>query len=412
MTDAAAARRLGWLRGVDALRVPYFRAWFLSQILSAAGTMMQIVAVSWLVLRVSHSGVDVGLLSAFALLPVLVIGPWAGWMSDRFDRRHLLIATQSALIATSVAQALATARSHPLLWLIFLIALASGVVGSPDGAARQVYANDLVGPERLTSAVGLTEVVINLSRVLGPAVAGLLLATLGVSACCWANAASFVPSLVVLLTQRGVRTRPTGERRHDHRFATGWRYAWRHPTIRLSLALAAASGLLFNLSVPLPLLAARTFHVGAGGYGLMMAAFGVGGVGGAALAASAHEPPSRRQVLLLGAATGVVVLLSAAAFDRGAFYLGLAAAGCVSIWFVARTNAYVQLATEPELRGRVMAVWTMALPGFMPIASPIVGWIGSTLGPRAAFATAGVLMLGVAALGSLRGRQDARREAA
>ena len=289
----------------------------------------------------------------------------------------------------------------PRIWLIFVLAFAAGAVGAPDTAARQVYANDLVGADRLTSAVSLNEVVINLSRVLGPALGGVLLATLGVSACCWANAASFVPSLIVLMTHRHVAStrRSDAPRLHDQRFLTGWRYAWRHPTVRLLLALAAASGLLFNLNVPLPLLATRVFHVGAGGYGLMMSAFGVGGVVGGFLAAGARSRPERRSVVVLAAVTGAAVLATATSRNLGEFYAGLVVTGCLSIWFIARANTLVQLATVPELRGRVMAVWSMALPGFMPVTSPVVGWVGNEVGPRECFAISGVLLVSLAALG-------------
>ncbi len=402
--ERSASRPASLRHSLSSLGVPAYRWWFLSQVFSSAGTMIQVVALSWLVLRITHSGVDVGLLTTAVLSPLLLGGPWAGALVDRVDRRRLLMATQCLYIVLTSAQAIVTSAAMPRVWLIFVLAFAAGVVGAPDTAARQVYANDLVGADRLTSAVSLNEVVINLSRVLGPALGGVLLATLGVSACCWANAASFVPPLLVLVTHRHVTStrRSTAVRVHDQRFLTGWRYAWRHPTIRLLLALAAASGLLFNLNVPLPLLATRVFHVGAGGYGLMMSAFGVGGVLGGFLAASGRGLPQRRSVLALAAVTGGAVLATASSRNLTEFYAGLVVTGCVSIWFIARANTLVQLATEPELRGRVMAAWSMALPGFMPVASPFVGWVGNEVGPRECFALSGVLLVVLAALGARR----------
>ncbi|NNN08392.1 MAG: MFS transporter [Acidimicrobiaceae bacterium] len=383
-----------WRVTFAALGVRSYRQWFFSQILSASGTMTQIVALSWLVLQLTHSGVALGLMTTAALSPMLIAGPFSGALVDRVDRRVLLIVTQSLYIALSMLMAIVTATGTVRVWMIFAIAFCSGVVGAPDTAARQVYANDLVGPERLNSAVSLNEVVINASRVIGPALGGLLLATAGVSACCWANTLSFVPSLMVLVTHRHVEFSPRPRSRdHDTRFVVAWRYAWRNPTIRIALLLAAASGMLFNMNVPLPLLASRVFHLGAGGYGLMMSAFGVGGILGGLAAAASHAAPSRRRVLVLALTTGIMVVVTANARNLGELYAGLVATGCVSIWFVARANALVQFETELALRGRVMAMWSMALPGCMPVLSPLVGWVGTVLGARESFALSGATML-------------------
>jgi len=389
----------------SSLTVPAYRQWFLSQVLSASGTMTQIVALSWLVLQLTHSGVDLGLLSTAALAPMLVAGPWAGALVDRVDRRHLLIATQSLYIALSVLLGVVASTGTVRVWMIFSIAFASGVVGAPDTAARQVYVNDLVGADRLSSAVSLNEVVINASRVVGPALGGLLLATVGVSACIWFNAASFVPSLLVLISHRRLAT-SQHERRgleHDGRFAVGWRYAWRDPTIRLMLFLAAASGMLFNMNVSLPLVASRVFHLGGGGFGLMMSAFGVGGVLGGVIAAG-RQAPRRSSVVWLAVASALAVIVSSVARNVGEFYVGMALTGTTSIWFIARANTLVQRETSPALRGRVMAVWSMALPGMMPLTSPLVGWVGNTLGPREGFALAGAAMLVIAGVGMVRRR--------
>lgn len=394
-----------WRRTFAALGVRAYRQWFLSQVLSASGTMTQVVALSWLVLQLTHSGVDLGLLTTAALLPMLIAGPFSGALVDRVDRRALLVVTQSLYIALSAVMAIVTATGAVRVWMVFAIAFVSGVVGAPDTAARQVYANDLVGSERLTSALSLNEVVINASRVVGPALGGLLLATAGVSACCWANALSFVPSLVVLVEHRHLLRTPRVENaQHDPRFVVGWRYAWSNPTIRIMLLLAAASGMLFNMNVPLPLLATRVFHLGASDYGLMMSVFGVGGILGGLAAAASHAVLSRRHVLVLAAATGTIVVATANARNVSELYGGLAVTGCVSIWFVARANALVQFETEPALRGRVMTVWSMALPGCMPVLSPVVGWVGSSQGARESFALSGVTMVLLAIVGSLRAK--------
>ncbi|OYV82994.1 MAG: hypothetical protein B7Z73_16620 [Planctomycetia bacterium 21-64-5] len=361
-----------WRTTFAALGVRSYRQWFFSQVLSASGTMTQVVALSWLVLQLTHSGVDLGLLTTAALLPMLLAGPFSGALVDRVDRRVLLMVTQSLYIALSVVMAIITATGTVKVWMVFATAFASGVGDDQH---------------------------------LGPALGGLLLATEGVSACCWANALSFVPSLAVLVTHRHIARVPRAHStQHDPRFIVGWRYAWRHPTIRLVLFLAAASGMLFNMNVPLPLLATRVFHLGAGGYGLMMSVFGIGGILGGLAAAASHALPRRSSVLILAAATGAIVIATASARNAGELYAGLAVTGCVSIWFIARANALVQFETELALRGRVMALWSMALPGCMPFLSPLVGWVGTSVGARESFALSGATMLVLTGAGSIRAR--------
>lgn len=382
----------------SSLSIPPFRKWFISQVLSASGTMTQAVALSWLVLRLTGSGVDLGLLSTCTFLPMLVAGPWSGNLVDRMSRRRLLIVTQSSFIVLSTLLGVVIALGTVRVWMLFAFAFANGIVGTPDAAARQVYVIDLVGTDHLTSAISLNEVVINVSRVLGPALGGVLLATAGAAAACFFNAASFVPPLIVLvILHRGespfVRD-PSA--RTDH-FLAGLRYAWRNPNIRLGLFFAAASSMLFNLNVPLPLLATRVFHLGPAGFGLMMSVFGIGGILGGLFAATGRHRPTRWSVGLLGACTGASVLTTAFATDLTWEYSALAVTGCLSIWFISRANAFVQFETEPAMRGRVMGVWTMALPGSSPIASPVVGFVGESVGPREGFAMSGVALLVLAA---------------
>jgi MFS family permease len=383
----------------SALAVTPFRRWFVSQLVSASGTMTQGVALAWLMLRLTGSGVDLGLLTSATFLPMLVSGPWSGTLVDRIDRRRLLIVTQSLFFALSTLLAVIIAVGAIRVWMLFLFAFLSGAVSAPDAAARQVYALDLVGDNNLTSAISLNEVVLNVSRVFGPALGGVFLATVGAAACCFFNAASFLPPLIVLLTLRqGSVAQPRHRGRRSDHFLAGLRYAWRNPTIRTSLFFAAASGMLFNLNVPLPLLATRVFHLGPAGFGTMMAVFGVGGVVGGVFAATGRSRPTSRSVAALGGLTGGSVLATALAPDVPLVYCGLAITGCLSIWFIARANALVLFATEAPLRGRVMGVWTMALPGTEPITSPVVGFVGESLGAREGFALSGVALVAIAAM--------------
>jgi len=366
--------------------------------------MTQGVALSWLVLRLTGSGVDLGLMTACTFGPLLVFGPYSGTLVDRFDRRRLLIVTQTLLLLLAALTATLIATGVITLWMLFVIAFVTGCVNAPDGTARQVYVVDLVGTQRLASAVSLYEVVLNISRVVGPGVGGALLATVGVGACCALNAASYLQPLFVLLRHRARHTAaapaaPTARKSPPGQLRAGLRYAWRNPPIRVSLFLAASSGLLFNMGVTLPLLATRVFHLGGGGYGLMMAVFGVGALPGALFASAGSGRPTGRSVGVLAVATAAAVLGTAAAPELWLVMVGLAVTGCLSIWFIAQANTLVQLIADPSMRGRVMGLWTMALPGTEPATSPFAGYISQTFGARDGFTLSAVALLLTAVIG-------------
>jgi predicted MFS family arabinose efflux permease len=337
-----ASRRLR--QTVESLADPAFRNWFLSQILSASGTMAQGVALSWLVLKMTGSGVDLGLMTTFSFLPVTVTGSWAGALVDRVDRRRLLIATQILFIVLSASLGALMADGAVRLSMVFAFAVAFGLVNAADAPARQVYVLELVGANRVANAVSLNEVVLNASRVLGPAFGGVLLVTAGVSACFFFNAATFLPPLVVLLmcrstasvTPEAVRTARPGQVR------AGLRCAWGSPAIRICLIMAAASGMLFSLGASLPLLATQVLRLGGGGYGAVNGDLRGGGGPGCAL---------------------------------------------------------VQIRAAPSMRGRVMGIWTMALPGATPLTSPLVGWVAGSIGPREGFGLAGIALLATVGAG-------------
>jgi MFS family permease len=396
-------RRPGLRQAFRSLESPEFRPWFLAQVFSASGTMTQGVAMSWLVLRLTGNGVDLGLMTACTFGPLLVFGPYAGTLVDRFDRRRLLIVTQTLLLVLAALAATLIATGLIKLWMLFIIAALTGCVSAPDGTARQVYVIDLVGTERLASAISLYEVVLNISRVAGPAVGGVLLATVGVGACCALNAASYLQPLFVLLRHRPPHAAgpvaPRSGKPPPGQLRAGLRYAWRNRPVRVCLFLAAASGLLFNLSVQLPLLATRVFHLGGGGYGLMMAVFGIGALPGALVASAGSGRPTGRSVGVLALATAAAVFGTAAAPALWLVMTGLAATGCLSIWFIAQANTLVQLAADPSMRGRVMGLWSMALPGTEPATSPFAGYISQTFGARDGFSLSGVALLLTAAIG-------------
>jgi MFS family permease len=405
-TSAALERaRPSLRRSFRSLETPAYRSWFFSQVLSASGTMTQAVATSWLMLRLTGNGVDLGLLTACTFLPSLVLGPYAGTLVDRVDRRKLLIATQALLLLFAAATAAIIGAGVVQAWMIFVVSGLTGIVAAPDNTARQVYVIDLVGTERVASAISLYEVILNVSRVVGPALGGALLATVGAGACCAVNAAAYGAPLIVLLRHKPahVTAAPGGNTAREARvFAdlrAGLRYARRHGPILLCLLLAAASGMLFSLGVSLPVLATRVFHLGGGGYGLMMSAFGVGALPGALLASAGPSRPTGRRVGALALVTAATVLGTAIAPVAWVAFTGLAVVGCTSIWFIATANTFVQLAADPEMRGRMMGLWTMALPGSEPVTGPSAGWVTQYVGPREGFGLSGLALAVVALAG-------------
>jgi MFS family permease len=403
--EGAERERPSLRRSFRSLETPAYRSWFYSQVLSASGTMTQGVAISWLLLRLTGNGVDLGLLTACTFLPSLLLGPYAGALVDRVDRRKLLIITQALLLLFAAATAAVIAAGAVQAWMLFVVSALTGTVAAPDGTARQVYVIDLVGTERVASAVSLYEVILNVSRVAGPALGGVLLATAGAGACCAVNAASYGAPLIVLLLHKpayvtalsGAAAARKGKTFADLR--AGLRYARRHRPILVCLFLAAASGMLFSLGVSLPVFATRVFHLGGGGYGLMMAAFGVGALPGALLASAGPSRPSGRRVGGLALVTAAAVLGTALAPVAWMAFAGLAVVGCVSIWFIAAANTFVQLAADPGMRGRMMGLWTMALPGSNPVTGPSVGWVTQYVGPREGFGLAGLALAVVASAG-------------
>lgn len=364
--------------------------------------------MSWLVLRMTQSAVLLALVTTFSFGPSLVVGPMAGSLVDRYDRRHLLLVTQSAFCVLALGFGALQLAGLARVWVIFAFALANGFVSAADSPARQVFVLDLVGPGRTANAVALNEVVINTSRVLGPAVGAVLLATAGAAVCFFFNAVSYFPPLAVviaLLARQGwasAHQDSAGRHGHVRHVRQGLAYAWHKPAIRSCLLFAVAGGMLFNMGTTLPLMATRAFRAGAGTYGSMMAAFGAGALFGAVFAGSSPWPRSRH-VRALVLATGIEVCLAAAAPWIGLLYAGLVLAGMLSIWYISLANALVQLRAEPGLRGRVMGAWTMALPGMGPFTSLLAGalasWGGGGLGAREAFGLAGVAMVASAAVG-------------
>jgi MFS family permease len=395
------------------LRVRRFRRWFLVQLLSGSGNQTMAVGQAWLVVQLHGGGIALAVVAGLNFAPSGLLGAPLGGLSDRFDVRRLLVVTQVLQIAIGATLALVTALGHASVLELALFATAMGTVFAADAPARQIYVLRLVGERQASSAISLNEVVINTSRVVGPGVSGLLLAVSSVWVCFAANACSFLPVLWVLLSDRKSSTPgPAFQAKVRGLALRGFAFAWQDRSIRVMLLLALCSSAIFNMTVALPLLAVHVFHTGGGGFGAMLAAFGVGALPGAVISATRHHLPTVRECLTLAFASGGAVLLTVAARSLDEFFVAIALVGMISIWFIARTNAFVLLNTPADLRGTVMGIWTLAMPGLYPVTGLVVGVVSTHLGPRFGYAMAGPVIWAVLLAHWVAVRRAGRRPSA
>ena len=389
-----------------------FRLYTIGQLVSVTGTAMQQVAQSWLVLELTDSGVALGITVALQFLPMLLFGVWGGLLADRLDKRQVLVLTQVAQGALAVILFGLVATEVVTLWMVYALALGLGLVTCLDLPTRQSFTSEMVGPEHVSNAVALNSAVFNSGRLLGPAVAGVLIASVGVAVCFLVNGLSYVATVVALraMDPAQLRRHPAAVRARGQ-VRAGLRYAWRHPVLRRTLLLMAVVGTFgFNFIVVIPLMVKEVFGGGARLYGVMTSLMGLGSMAGALLTARRRAPT--RVVLIGGAAAfGLCEILTAVAPNAATASAAMVAMGMAMMVFLATANSTLQLSTDPVMRGRVMALYGLVFLGSTPVGGPIIGWISEHLGPRAGLATGGVLSLGaaaVAAVPALLGRRAAR----
>jgi len=373
-----------------------YRLFFTGQVVSVAGNWMQNIALAWLVIELSGSPLAVGALAFCRFVPFLVLGLVAGVVIDRFDTRRLLLATQAAAMFVSIALAVVTLGGLATLPVVYALAALGGLVVVFDAPGRQTLTFQMVGESELQNAVALNSGLFNASRVIGPALAGLLIAVVGTGLCFVVNAFSFLAVLVALYLMREQELFPV-EKRPDTTVVAGIRegLAWavRTPITRIVLAVVTAVSLVgFNFNVLVPLLASQTLDVGAGTFGMLSAAFGFGALVGALGAASLREASPR--VFVAGAVGFSLAMLGLALAHTVdvALVLLLLLGMCFSL-FTSSANALVQLASPSHLRGRVMSLYLFAFAGMTPIGGLISGWLAEEGGTRLAFGFAGVAAL-------------------
>jgi MFS family permease len=383
------------------LHVRNYRLYFLGQIVSTTGTWMQAVAQVWLVLGLTHSGLALGITTGLQFLPILLLGPWGGVIADRFDKRKILIATQAADAVLALTLGVLTLFGVVELWMVYGLALGLGLVTVVDNPTRQSFVAEMVGPGDLQNGIGLNSAVFTFTRILGPALAGALILTVGLAVCFLLNALSFLAVIAGLIAMRPSELyRQERAPRRKGQVREGLRYVWTTPRLRWPLVLmAVVYTMSFNFSVLLPLLARFAFGGGAALYAQLLSAMGAGSLLGALVMASRRRASSR-VLAWAGVALGLAMVAAAYAPAPAVALCVLGVLGFASMVFMATGNTMMQVATPPSMRGRVMAVYAMVFLGSTPIGGPLMGWLAEWAGARFAFAVGGGIAV-VAALVAL-----------
>jgi MFS family permease len=381
-------------RPFHSLSVPNYRRYFAGQIISISGNWMQIVGEMWLVLRLTNSGAALGMTTALQFLPMLLVGAWGGVLADRVSKRRLLAYTQALMALPALTLWLLTATGNVTLLVVYALVFARGSVNAIDNPARQAFVMELVGRERVVNAVSLNSLIVQSARIIGPALAGLVIATIGIAPCFLLNSLSFGAMLIALWRidpHRLERTKRQPRERGQLREAL--RHVRETPELRVPLVVMAVVGTLsFNFQVILPLMARFAFGGGASTYAALTTAMAIGAVGGALAAGTRRRI---KPTLLAGAALafGGFSLAAAGAPTLGAEFIVLAGVGAASVTFSAGINSSLQLAAAPEMRGRVMALYSVVFLGSTPIGGPITGWLAGAAGPRSSLVLAGIAAL-------------------
>ncbi|MFF8596514.1 MFS transporter [Streptomyces sp. NPDC015220] len=381
----------------SSLKVRNYRLFFLGQVVSNTGTWMQRIAQDWLVLSLTGSSAAVGITTALQFLPMLLFGLYGGVLVDRLPKRPTLLVTQSAMAVTGLVLAALTLSGQVQVWHVYLAAFAVGLATVLDNPARQSFVSEMVGPNQLQNAVSLNSANFQSARLIGPAVAGLMITGVGTGWAFLANGLSFVAPIAGLLLMRArelhvVERAPRGK----GQLREGLRYVAGRPDLIWPIVLVGFIGTFgFNFPVWLSAYADDVFHAGAGAYSLFNTVMAVGSLVGALLAA--RRGTARLRVLIAAAAAfGALEVVAALAPSYWLFALLMAPIGVFGLTVNVTANTAVQMATDPAMRGRVMALFMMVFMGGTPLGAPLVGWVTDAYGARIGFALGGLISLAAA----------------
>ncbi|MFH8678197.1 MFS transporter [Streptomyces lydicus] len=402
----------------SSLRIRNYRLFATGQMVSNTGTWMQRIAQDWLVLSLTGSSAAVGITTALQFLPMLLFGLYGGVIADRFPKRKLLLLTQSAMGLTGLALAGLTLSGQVEVWHVYLVALLLGLATVVDNPARQAFVSEMVGQDDLRNAVSLNSANFQSARLIGPAVAGVLITAFGSGWAFLFNGLSFIAPLTGLLMMRTAELHKVDRvPRRKGQLREGLRYVSRRPDLIWPIVLVGFIGTFgFNFPIWLTAFVYHVFHQGAGTYALFNGLMAAGSLIGALLAA---RRAGSRLRLLVGAAMlfGALEITAALAPSFWIFAALLAPIGMVGLTINVTANSSVQMATDPLMRGRVMSLFMMVFMGGTPLGAPVVGWVTDAFGARIGFLAGGVISLTAAGLiglvlarvGGLRLKIDLRR---
>jgi MFS family permease len=371
-----------------ALRVRNYRLFASGSLVSNVGTWMQRVAQDWLILTLTGSAGALGITTGLQFLPLVLFSPIAGVIADRYSKRKVLIVTQVALAITAGVLGILAVTGLVTAWHVYVLAFVFGAAAAFDVPARQAFVNEMVGQDQLANAVGLNSASFNLGRVIGPAVAGLLIAWMGsgVTATGWVillNAASYLAVIVSLTRMRAAELKPTDPvLRARGQLRAGLRYVRSRPDIMLMMAIVFCAGTFgLNFQMTTALMATEVYGKGAGEYGILGSVLAVGSLGGSLLAARRAQS---RQRLVIGAAIafGVTEMVAGLMPTYVSFALFLPLCGFTALTMITAANAFVQMSVAPQMRGRVMALYMAIFMGGTPVGAPALGWLAEHVGAR------------------------------
>ena len=393
---------MSFLGTFRSLRSPNYRIWAAGALVSNIGTWMQRTAQDWLVLTqlTAHNAAAVGIVMSLQFGPQLLLLPWTGFAADHYDQRKLLIVTQAVMGLLALTLGVFTITGFVELWHVYVFAFLSGCASAFDAPVRQIFVAELVGEKDLSNAIALNSTSFNMARMIGPAVAGLTIASVGTGWAFLLNGSSFFAVLASLFLLRvsGQHAKVRALRTKGS-LTEGLRYVWARPDLKAILLMLLLIGTFgMNFPIFISTMAVRVFDTDARGYGLLSSTLAIGTIAGALIAAGRERP--QFSSLLNGAAIfGIGCTLAALAPNYWLFAVALVIIGVGAMTFSNTTNSLMQLTTEPAMRGRVIALRVGVALGGTPIGAPIVGWVADHLGPRWALgvgALAGILAVGVA----------------
>ncbi len=391
MTDAGSG---GLRASFSALYVRNFRLYFVGQFVSTAGSWTQNVAQALLVLQLTGRGADVGVTFALQYLPILLLGPLSGRFSDRYPLRKVLYVTQCLSILVAVVMGLLVATDTVELWMVYSLAFALGAVTTFDLTARHTLIYSMVGREQLTNAISLNSVMFNLGRIVGPVFAGVAVSTIGLAACFFANGLSFAVALVALAMLRASEMHaPSARKSTDGSVREGLRHAWAHPEIRTHLLMATVIGLLtWEYPISIPLFATFTFDGGASSVSAMFALMGIGAILSGFFVARRTENLSS-SAHLAAIVLGFVMTAAAFAPSIEVAVLAMLPMGAAGLAYTSLSQAAIQIASEPDMRGRMISLRSTAWLGSSAVGGPLVGWLADVFGARSGIAVGGLAAL-------------------